>query len=160
MSLGSIPCIDKPTRITSFSNTLIDTIYTNNIHHSINSGLLINDITDHLPVFIICPDLVQRHEIRQYINVRKNSYKSILMLRNTLDHENWMVYFPQIMLILHLKISMRFFSMHYNNCCPIKRIKIKKYKNDKPWISKGLKCACKKKKKLYSNFIENRSTHN
>ena len=50
--------------------------------------------------------------------------------------------------------------MHYNNCCPIKRIKIKQYKNDKPWISKGLKCACKKKKKQYSNFVRNRSTHN
>ena len=64
MSLGLIPCIDKPTRITSYTNTLIDNIYTNNIHHGIYSGLLINDITDHLPVFIICPNHVQRHEIR------------------------------------------------------------------------------------------------
>ena len=90
MSLGLIPCIDKPTRITSYSNTLIDNIHANNVYHSINSGLLINDITHHLPVFIICSDLIQRHEIRQYINVRKNSDKSILMLRNTLDQENWM----------------------------------------------------------------------
>ena len=90
MSLGLILCNGKHTRSTSYSNTLIDNIHTNNIYHSINSGCLINDITDHLPVLIICPDLVQRHEIRQYINVRKNSDKSILMLRNTLDNENWM----------------------------------------------------------------------
>ena len=90
MSLGLIPCIDEPTRIASYSNVLIDNIYTNNINHSINSGLLINDITDHLSVFIICPYHVQKHEIREYTNVRKNSDKSILMLRNTLDHEMWM----------------------------------------------------------------------
>ena len=106
MSLGLIPCIDKPTRITSCTNTLIDCIYTNNIYYSINSVPLINDIADHLPVFIICPYHVQRHEIREYTNVRRNSGESILMLRNmkiTSMKIGW-VYFPQIILILHLKI--------------------------------------------------------
>ena len=107
-------------------HTLIDNIYTNNIHHSINSGLLINDITDHLPVFIICPDLVQRHEIRQYINVRKNSDKSILMIRNTLDHENWMGVLSTDNVDTAFENFIEIFSMHYNNCCPIKRIKMKK----------------------------------
>ena len=32
----------------------------------------------------------QKHEIREYTNVRKNSVKSILMLRNILNHENLM----------------------------------------------------------------------
>ena len=69
ISLGLIPCVDKPTRTTSCSNTLIDNIHANNIYHSINSGLLIIDITDHLPVFIICPNHVQIHEIREFTNV-------------------------------------------------------------------------------------------
>ena len=160
MSLRLIPCNGKPTRITSYSNTLIDNIHTNNIYHGINSSLLINDITDHLPVFIICPNHVQRHEIRQYTNVRKNSDKSILMLRNILDHENWMGVLSTDNVNTAFENDIEIFSMHYNNCSPIKRIKIKQYKNDKPWISKRSKCACKKKKKLYLNSARIRNTHN
>ena len=49
---GLFPLINKPSRITEFSQTLIDNIFTNNIETVNNSGLLINDITDHLPVFV------------------------------------------------------------------------------------------------------------
>ena len=82
------------------------------------------------------------------------------MLRNILDHENWMGVLSTDNVNTAFENFIKIFSMHYNNCCPTKRTKIKKYKNDKSWISKGLKCACKKKKKLYSNFIKNRNTHN
>ena len=125
MPLRLIPCIDKPTRITSCSNTLIVNIYTNNIYHSINSGFIINNITDHLPVFIICPYHVQRLEIREHINVSKYSCKSILMPRNTLDHENWMSVFSTDNANTAFENVIDIFAMHYNNCCSLKRIKIK-----------------------------------
>ena len=116
MSLGLIPCINKPTRITSYSNTLIDNIYANDICHSINPGFLINDITDHLPVFIMCVNHIQRHEIREHINVRKNSDKSILMLRNTSDHENWMGALSTDNVNTAFENFIEIFSMHYSNC--------------------------------------------
>ena len=50
-SLGMYPLIDKPTRITDFSATLIDNIFTNELHHNITSGILFNNISDHLPNF-------------------------------------------------------------------------------------------------------------
>ena len=46
-SLGLYPLIDKPTRITAHSSTLIDNIFTNELNYNINSGILINDISDH-----------------------------------------------------------------------------------------------------------------
>ena len=49
-SLGLFPLIIKPSRITQHSHTLIDNIITNNIQQKTNSGLLLNDISDHLPV--------------------------------------------------------------------------------------------------------------
>ena len=52
-SNGLYPLIDKPTRITQQSATLIDNIFTNDMNHDIICGLLINDISDHLPVFSI-----------------------------------------------------------------------------------------------------------
>ena len=47
--------ITKPTRITAHSATFIDNIFMNNTTVSSKSGLIISDISDHLPIFsIIC----------------------------------------------------------------------------------------------------------
>ena len=51
--LGLYPLIYRPSRITTHSCTLIDN-NTNQINYSIRSGLLMNDITDHLPIFALC----------------------------------------------------------------------------------------------------------
>ena len=39
--------------MTSKSKSLIDHIYTNDIKHRMNSGILVSDISDHFPVFAI-----------------------------------------------------------------------------------------------------------
>ena len=46
------PLIDRPTRISNQSFSLIDNIFTNVTNYNITSGIFINDITDHLPVFV------------------------------------------------------------------------------------------------------------
>ena len=48
-----VPLIDKPTRVTETSSSLIDNILTNNYGSNVLSGLFYNDITDHFPVFQI-----------------------------------------------------------------------------------------------------------
>ena len=48
------PLISRPTRLTSYSATLIDNIFTNNISASGDNGLIINDLSDHLPIFTLC----------------------------------------------------------------------------------------------------------
>ena len=50
-SLGFYPLIDKPTRVTDSSATLIDNIFTNELCHNLTCGILFNDISDHLPIF-------------------------------------------------------------------------------------------------------------
>ena len=47
------PLIDRPSRITEYSATLIDNIFSNNLNEQKSNGLLKNDISDHLPVFSI-----------------------------------------------------------------------------------------------------------
>ena len=51
LSLGFMPIITKPTRITDHTATLIDHIYTNTPEKLIKSGICLSDISDHLPVF-------------------------------------------------------------------------------------------------------------
>ena len=50
-SLGLYRLIDKSTRITA---TLIDNIFTNELRFNVTSGVMFNDISDHLPIFALC----------------------------------------------------------------------------------------------------------
>lgn len=47
------PMITRPSRLTSDCATLIDNIFTNVMEDNTVSGLLIKDISDHLPVFVV-----------------------------------------------------------------------------------------------------------
>ena len=47
------PLIDRPTRITPTSATIIDNIFSNVFMHKIKSGVVISDITDHFPIYQI-----------------------------------------------------------------------------------------------------------
>ena len=51
---GLYPLIVRPNRITINSCTLIDNTFTSQINYSADSGLLITDISDHLPIFVLC----------------------------------------------------------------------------------------------------------
>ena len=51
-SYNCLELIMKPTRITTTSSTLIDDIYTNLSATKLTPGILINDLSDHLPVFV------------------------------------------------------------------------------------------------------------
>ena len=53
-SSGYMPLITKPTRITKSTATLIDNIFTKNANKTGHqSGILLNNISDHLPIFTI-----------------------------------------------------------------------------------------------------------
>ena len=74
------PLINKPTRIANHSATLIDNIFSNAFRISHNSGILLNDISDHLPIFaireenlVICKDV----PMVSYIKVRNKSKKNM-----------------------------------------------------------------------------------
>ena len=60
-SRGMIPLINSPTRITRSTATIIDNIYTNEIRNTIISGIVIEDISDHLPIFALCDLEIQKH---------------------------------------------------------------------------------------------------
>jgi hypothetical protein len=47
-----LPLISMPTCITAHSATLFDNIFTNHLTQNLFSGIIINDLSDHLPVFV------------------------------------------------------------------------------------------------------------
>ena len=54
-SFGFSPLINRPTRISSASATIIDNIFSNNPVNSVSAlnGIIVSDISDHLPIFHI-----------------------------------------------------------------------------------------------------------
>ena len=60
------PQINRPSRITDYSATHIDNIFTNDIASNKVNGLLISDVSDHLPIFSII-----KNSIKHYIAERK-----------------------------------------------------------------------------------------
>ena len=50
-------CINKPTRISVSTKSLLDHIYTNDFNRSLFSGIALCDISDHLPTFIFIKDI-------------------------------------------------------------------------------------------------------
>ena len=52
-SYGFIPLINRPTRVTETTATIIDHIYTNNynVNSKLLQGILVTDVSDHFPIF-------------------------------------------------------------------------------------------------------------
>ena len=88
-SLGLYPLIDKPTRITDTSATLIDNIFTNDLHHNLTSGILFNDISDHLPIFALCEFNVTRRIVNGFQYIRTVNEDTFASLSSEVGQQSW-----------------------------------------------------------------------
>lgn len=90
-SLSLYPVITRPTRITAHCATLIDNIFTNNLNTNITSGLFVNDITDHLPIFITFETRIYNKSRSKTAikNVRLRSDCSVNAFNQSLSEQNW-----------------------------------------------------------------------
>lgn len=155
---GLCPTITKPTRITSHSATTIDNIYSN-LHGEVTSGIFETDISDHLPIFLIYEKLnLDYLEETCTITKRDKSKKATDAFREVLKRQNWSeVYNKDINIAYNNFISI--FSRLYDQTCKITTIQAHGEKNirNNPWMTKGLKNACKKKNYLYRSFLKLRT---
>ena len=149
-----IPLINKPTRVTEHSATLIDNVFSNGLTNIIHSfqGILISDITDHFPVFTI--NISFSHKETEAVLVRRSyseRYKqSSLRLNSDLD---WNEIYNCCDTQQAFSIYYEIFTKHYDACFHKRETKIK-YNNRKPWLSAGLKQSKKKKNKLYKKALK------
>ena len=149
-SMSYYPIITRPSRITSHCATLIDNIFTNDIENNTLSGLLINDISDHLPVFTVYDGNykinkpVKNNEYR-----RVRSEESMIAFKNELQAHNWNEIYEKIDINSAYEEFLRIFKTLYNKNCPIRKYTRKIKYSECPWLTKGLQNACKKKNTLY-----------
>ena len=157
-SLGVYPLINKPTRIALGSATLIDNIFTNDLQNSHFSGLIINDISDHLPIFTIKRCFQERKLNPKFISVRNTSDEAIEAFCSALEKEDWDTLLISNDVNICYDAFLNNFITLYNEHCPTKQTKSTIKKTYKPWFTKSLQNACKKKNNLYATYLSSNCT--
>ena len=156
---GLLPMITKPTRITTSSATLIDNILVDDLLYGRSeSGIILDDSSDHLPCYCIVRDLNPHRAEDIEITSRDTRKKNLSSLKKHLKTKN-----P--LLPLHRdNVNEQFNNFHTNTktllieqYLPLTRRKIPHRKIRKePWVSAGLMISINKNKKLYKKYLKQR----
>ena len=88
-SVGLYPLIDKPSRITDSSTTLIYNIFANELRFNLTSGIIFNDISDHLPMFALCEYNVSRYNVKEFQFIRNMNEDKMVSFSNELSQQTW-----------------------------------------------------------------------
>ena len=148
------PLINRPTRITSHTATLIDNIITNNIDADSVNGLLLTDISDHLPIFSIWFETDNsdfNHDKSVYF-YRDKSESRVNKFKDKIAKYDWTEINSQNDPTQAYTKFIDEFSRTFNECLPLKK-KTRKNRIRKPWISNGILKSIKIKNRLYKQFI-------
>ena len=145
------PLINKPTRITKSSATLIDNIFLNLENESdCRSELLIDDLSDHLPCFLICQNIALSKSLPAYSEKRILTTKALYKMNEELQQINWHDRLQR------LTCNQSFDNFHtklidvIDTFAPVKRISnVRKEKGGCPWITRGIINSSRKQKELY-----------
>lgn len=150
--------IDQPTRIAANSNTLIDNIFTNSIHSN-TSGIIIDDISDHLPVFCFSSHKVKPKQTNdEYVTFRCFSPSNFQTFLEQISYVNWSFITDLTDVNTAYNVFIDNFCDIYNTCFPYRCVK--KSKHDKSWVTSGIKSSCRTKNKLYKKYIKNQTAEN
>jgi hypothetical protein len=90
LNAGFLPTITKPTRITHTTATLIDNIYIKTSKHiQISSGIILNDISDHLPIFMFSETYQPTKNEPLTFEHRKLNDETFQQISNALANIDW-----------------------------------------------------------------------
>ena len=113
---------------------------------NILSKVVINDITDHLPVLCYLPKMGYLQKDKSAVLFKRKIYeKAITLLRNEIATVDWNnVYKTDDVNEAYGTFYSTFLNI-FDKCCPMSKVSVSK-RNHKPWFTKGLINACHKKK--------------
>ena len=155
-----IPLISNPTRLTSYYATLIDNIFTNNLSQNVLNGIVLNDLSDHLPVFAYFSGKSLTRDGKNKVFIRKITDESLRKFNENVSKTNWVSFLDEDPNMAYNNFIDEY-SRVYNVCFHLKVIKGKLLKNcSSPWITPGLLKSINKKNRLYKKFIRSPSLSN
>ena len=153
------PFIDKPTRITHNSSTLIDNIFSNTEVRHVASGIIFSDISDHLPIFVIINNQQKQNTFSNSSKIRKFTPQNIQSLQEDLNEESWGDVLACKNVDEAYKIFLRKIHFYFDKDIPCVERK-RKHIPRKPWITQGIISSINKRNKLYKVSLEKPSQVN
>ena len=152
------PTINKPTRITTNSATLIDHIWTDKSHCKISSGILVDCIADHLP--ILQSVLLKSPSVKNMKTGKRHiSSSNISNFVKKLETYNFSGIFAFTDFDRAYEKFIQQFCTIFDECFPITPTTSKK-KRGESWYDSELKDTHKAKQRLYKKLMRNPSKTN
>ena len=159
LDMNLLPVITKPTRVSTTSATLIDNIFVSNrLQHSINSAVIITDISDHFPCILTVNNFNQSKDRKTKITKRKLNKESLDKIKNDIGNIDWETEIKnqnvnKAFEIFHNKL-LEILNLH----APERTLYLKEKRTNKLWISKNLANSIRKSKILYKKSLDNPAT--
>ena len=144
------PLINRPTRVTQNSSTLIDNISCNipNIATSCKAGILRTSISDHYAIFCISRNETLSND-RRCIEKRSFSEKNIFAFNNRVTNESWdFVYETECMQLAFTRFQ-GVINQHFETNFKMQSFTTN-YKNRHPWMTKALRTQIKIKNAMHT----------
>ena len=148
MSCGLLPCIDKPTRVTTAgASSLIDNLYVKGCNFSAHAGVILSDISDHYPIILLYNSFAKLDATSfNFRPISDSTYKNI---EHDLMLTDWSI-------LNHLNVNsaydkfLKIFQDILNRHAPLisKTISHKKYRHE-PWFTKKLQLQGKKVRQIH-----------
>ena len=148
-----LPQITLPTRITPQTKTLIDNIFSSPVKHNKISGNLITGISDHLPQFLLLDKHLTQSTSEQFARNWKNfdrvnftldfistDWENLLNLTNGNPDKSFDSFINRLDCLLDVY-------------APTEKLTKKQIRNNKPWITQGIKKSILARDKLLKLFI-------
>ena len=141
--------------MTAYSATLIDNIFTNCFSHNILSGNILNDFSDHFPIFAFFSNeyFPKNSEIK--LSSRDFREENVLKFRSCVSLVDWASVVTGQDPNTAFDAFLSEYNRHYENCFPIITTKAKKSNKPRtPWISKGILVSLNKKIDCAENLLK------
>lgn len=160
-SLNFHTIFKSPTRITELTSTCIDHFYTNDKNSITNKFILLDDLSDHLPLFGTIK-LNYRTKKQQTIYKRNFSKMNISKLQQDAEIkmnellQNFVEY-PNESIHKQFKILTESTKEIVNKNVPLLKLSQRKTKLlSKPWLTKGILKSARNKNKIYKKLVKNK----
>ena len=143
------PVINKPTRITDTSATVLDHIWTNLHQEQIKSRVILNPLSDHLPLYM-CFNLNKQNLYRPQ-QKRFFTSQNITKFNEMLENIDINAILNETNTNLAFKLLMDSYKSTFNYCFPFIKQNIEN-KNKQPWFDNDLYLLMLKKTSVLKSF--------
>ena len=160
-SFNLINLIDKPTRVTQTSATIIDHMWTNNYRNTKLSGILYESISDHFPIFTSfkLKSIKSNNYTKKEIQFRDNNEQNISKLKHLLAEADWNLIINNNNPETAYDNFILIFQNCYNKCIPLITKTINTKHHSKPYINNEIKQLIKAKNKLQRKYSKHPITY-